>query len=374
MRTADDRRTARRVLVTVAVLLLTLLALFLIYAARQVLVCLLLAIFLAVTLNPLADWIQRRVIRRRTLATLLTFLAALVVIVAVAALIVIPLARDVSRFTAHLPETLDEIRRGQGPLGSLFERVGVWRFTERHRDEIQQLGERLRTPTFQVLRGTVRAVVGLVVVVVLSYLMVLQTPRILRTVEAMIAPARRPQARRIGRESAHAVYGYVSGNLLISVICGLLTFAVLTATGVRFAGVIALLVAVADLIPLVGATMGAVVAVGAAFLHSVRAGIVVIVFILIYQQIEDHLLQPVIMGRAVRLSPLTVLLSILVGAELAGIVGALLAIPVAGIIRVLLREFRIAERLADGPGRPDAGGQDPGPVPPAGPGPTPRPG
>ncbi|MGA3539974.1 AI-2E family transporter [Micromonosporaceae bacterium DT194] len=369
MRTADDRRTARRVLITVGVLLLTLLALVLLYAARQVLVCALLAIFLAATLNPLADWTQRRVVRRRTLATLLTFLAALVVITAVTALIVVPLSRDVSRFAAHLPETVDEIRRGQGPLGSLFERIGVWRFTERHRDEIQQLGDRLRTPTVQVLRGTVHAVVGFVVVVVLSYLMVLQAPRILRSAEAMLAPARRPQARRIGRESAHAVYGYVSGNLLISVICGVLTFGVLTATGVRFAGVIALLVAVADLIPLIGATMGAVVAVGAGFLHSVRAGIVVIVFILVYQQLEDHLLQPVIMGRAVRLSPLTVLLSILIGAELAGIIGALLAIPVAGIIRVLLHEFRVAQRLSGDAGQPDAG-----PDPPCPAGPHPRPG
>ena len=369
MPTADDRRTARRVLVTVGVLLLTLLGLFLVYSARQALICALLAVFLAVTVNPLADWTQRRLVRRRTLATLLTFLAALVVIVAVAALIVIPLSRDVSRFAGHLPETVDEIRRGQGPLGSLFDRIGVWRFTERHRDEIQQFGDRLRAPTFQVLRGTVRAVVGFVVVVVLAYLMVLQAPRLLRATEAMIAPARRAQARRIGRESAHAVYGYVSGNLLISVICGLLTFGVLTATGVRFAGVIALLVAVADLIPLVGATMGAVVAVGAGFLHSVRAGIVVLVFILVYQQLEDHLLQPVIMGRAVRLSPLTVLLSILVGAELAGILGALLAIPVAGIVRVLLREFRVAEKLADNSGQPDA---DDGP--PAAAGPSPRPG
>jgi predicted PurR-regulated permease PerM len=124
---------------------------------------------------------------------------------------------------------------------------------------------------------------------------------------------------------------------------------VLVLTGVPFAAVIALLVAIADLIPLVGATLGGIVAVGAALLHSPTAGIIVLVFYVVYQQIEDHLLQPVIMYRTVRLNPLTVLIALLIGAELAGLVGALLAIPVASIVQVLLHEFVPANRRASPP-------------------------
>jgi predicted PurR-regulated permease PerM len=108
--------------------------------------------------------------------------------------------------------------------------------------------------------------------------------------------------------------------------------------GVPFAGLIALFVAVADLIPLIGATLGAIVAVIAAAVHSVPALIVMAIFFVAYQQLENHLLQPLILSRTVKLNPLAVLVSILVAVELAGILGAFLAIPVAGIIQVILRD------------------------------------
>ena len=108
--------------------------------------------------------------------------------------------------------------------------------------------------------------------------------------------------------------------------------------GVPFAGLIALFVAIADLVPLIGATLGAIVAVVAAALHSVPALIVVIIWFVAYQQLENHVLQPLILSRTVKLNPLAVLVAILVGIELAGILGALLAIPVAGIIQVIVRD------------------------------------
>ncbi|WP_254910187.1 AI-2E family transporter [Micromonospora sp. NBS 11-29] len=213
--------------------------------------------------------------------------------------------------------------------------------------------------------------------VVLAYLMVLEAPRIVAATLRLTGDGAAERLRRIGRDTSRIVTGYLSGNLLISLICGGLTFVVLALLGVPFAAVIALVVAVFDLIPLVGATLGAILAAGAGFLHSPAAGVVVLVFFVVYQQLENHLLQPVIMARAVRLSPLTVLLSVLLAAELAGLVGALLAIPAAGVAQVLLREFvpagrqivpvparvdgepRIEQAPADGPvgpDRPPAGG------------------
>jgi predicted PurR-regulated permease PerM len=113
---------------------------------------------------------------------------------------------------------------------------------------------------------------------------------------------------------------------------------VLLLLGIPFAGLIALFVGIADLVPLVGATIGGAVAVLAGFLHSVPAGIVVLVFFVLYQQLENHLLQPLIFARTVKLNPLTVIVAILLGVELLGVLGALLAIPVAGIIQVILRD------------------------------------
>jgi hypothetical protein len=129
------------------------------------------------------------------------------------------------------------------------------------------------------------------------------------------------------------------GNLLISVIAGTLTFFALWIFGVPFKGVLALWTAFADLIPLVGATLGAIPTIGVAFLHSVPAGIGMLVFYTIYQQLENHVLQPAIMSRTVQINQLFVLVSVLVGVELFGILGALLAIPAAGVISVVVRDL-----------------------------------
>jgi predicted PurR-regulated permease PerM len=154
-----------------------------------------------------------------------------------------------------------------------------------------------------------------------------------------------PRWRRMGHDIYRTVGGYVTGNLLISLIAGVSITIVLLALGVPFAVALGLLVAILDLIPLAGATIAGIVVVGISFLHSVPAGIIVAVFFVVYQQLENHFLQPVIYGRTVQLTPLVVLVAVLIGAELAGILGALGAIPVAGSIQVVLRDI-LAHRRA----------------------------
>jgi predicted PurR-regulated permease PerM len=135
------------------------------------------------------------------------------------------------------------------------------------------------------------------------------------------------------------------------VICGGLTYAVLSIVGVPFSGLIALFVGITDLIPLVGATLGAVVAGLAAFTDSVPASLIVVVFFVLYQQLENHLLQPLIFSRTVQLNPLTVLIAILLAVELAGLLGALLAIPLAAMIQIIVRDVWRSHRgrLRPGP-------------------------
>jgi len=169
--------------------------------------------------------------------------------------------------------------------------------------------------------------------------MVVQGPKLADSILALFPDDRAGHIRAVSAECAKTITGYISGNLLISVICGGLTYAVLVSLGVPFSGLIALFVGVADLIPLVGATLGAVVAALAAFLHSVPAGIIAITFFILYQQLENHLLQPLIFSRTVKLNPLTVLVAILIAVELAGLLGALLAIPVAAMIQIIARDL-----------------------------------
>jgi predicted PurR-regulated permease PerM len=144
----------------------------------------------------------------------------------------------------------------------------------------------------------------------------------------------------VGSQIYRTVGGYVSGNLLISVIAGITSTLVLLVLGVPYAVALGLLVAILDLIPLAGATIAAVIVTTVAFLsEDWKIGLAVAGFFVVYQQLENHVLQPVVYGRTVQLSPLAVLISILIGAELAGVIGALGAIPVAGSIQVILRDW-----------------------------------
>ena len=133
---------------------------------------------------------------------------------------------------------------------------------------------------------------------------------------------------------------YVIGNLIISLIAGVAAFACLVALGVPSPVVLALFVAVADLIPLIGATLGAAVCVIAAYLHSPTAGLISLIFFVVYQQIENGVLYPWIMARKVNVNPLAILLSVLVAVELFGMVGALLAVPVSGALQVIVIAVR----------------------------------
>jgi predicted PurR-regulated permease PerM len=335
-------RIAVRTMLTAIGLVLATLALVLIVArVERVLVWIVIAVFFAVALNPVVNVVQRRLLggRRRSVATLLVFLAVVLVLIGIAALFAVPLSRQAVRFGSQLPDLIAQARAGHGVVGHLLERTHALQFVQQHQDQLQSAASGLTSPAVGVLRGVATGVAAAVTIFVLAYLMVLEAPKIVSGCLALLPAPRAERVRRVASDCARSVTGYIAGNLAISVICGVLTFAVLEIMRVPFAGLLALFVAIADLIPLVGATIGAVVAVVAAFVHSVPAGIVAIVFFVVYQQVENHLLQPVIFARTVKLNPLTVLVAILIAVELAGVLGALLAIPVAGIIQVIVRDL-----------------------------------
>ena len=156
----------------------------------------------------------------------------------------------------------------------------------------------------------------------------------------MLPESARPRYERVGRDIYRSISGYVTGNLLISLLAGVLSTVVLFAVGSEFAIALGLLVAILDLIPLAGATLAAIVVSTVIFIETdwVRC-LIVIAFFVAYQQFENHVVQPLVYGRTVQLSPLAVLCAVLVGAQLAGIIGALLAIPVAGSLLAIAREI-----------------------------------
>ncbi len=189
----------------------------------------------------------------------------------------------------------------------------------------------LSSTALSLTKSVVNIVVATLTIAFLTLFMLLEGPAWVERIFSLFPARSQPRWRRVGGEIYRTVGGYVTGNLTISLIAGVVSTAVLLGVGVDYAVALGLLVAILDLIPLAGATIAAVLVSTIAFLHSVTAGIIVLVFFLVYQQVENHILQPLVYGRTVKLSPLAVLVSVLIGAELAGIIGALGAIPIAGL-------------------------------------------
>ena len=328
----------RTILATIGLVLATVVLVQVVVEVARILVWLVVAAFLATTLWPAVDLAERRLRMPRALACLTVFLVGGVAVAGLLALLVVPLVDQGRQFADHLPDYVEQARQGKGPVGDIVQQLNIDTYVREHQDELRKQALGLGSSATHVLSTIASTVAAIVSILVLAFLMLLEGPRLLSQGLGTLSEDRRERVARVGRDCARSVTGYMAGNLVISVVCGTLTYAVLAISGVPYAGVIAVFVAIADLIPLVGATIGAVIACSVAFLHSVTAGIVAVVFFVVYQQLENHLLQPVVLSRTVNINPLVVLVSILIGAELAGILGTLLAIPVAGMVQVVVRD------------------------------------
>jgi predicted PurR-regulated permease PerM len=335
----------RTILRVLAIVLVVAVSLEVVWIARHVLAWVVIALFLALALDPLVGWIERRGRIGRAPAIGLTYLLVLIVIVAVGATFVPKLIDEVNGFVQALPNYVHDLTHGRGRLGFLERKYHI---VEKVREQVKSGGATkvlgLSGAALSVTKSVITIVAATVTIVFLTFFMLLEGRGWVDRIYSLLPERTQPRWRRVGHDIYRTVGGYVTGNILISVIAGASITIVLLIMGVPYAVALGLLVAVLDLIPLAGATVAGIIVCIVAFLHTIPAGIVVLVFFVVYQQIENHFLQPVIYGRTVQLSPLTVLVSVLVGAELAGILGALAAIPVAGTVQVLVRDQLSARR------------------------------
>jgi predicted PurR-regulated permease PerM len=334
------RFPVRTILTVLGTIIAVAVVLEVIWIARHVITWILISLFLALAMNPAVDFFQRRGIKRRGLAAGLTYVLVLAALAAIGALFVPTVVNQVSDFVGKVPDYVHDISKGKGRFGFLETK---YHLPEKIRDAIQKGGATkvlgLSGTAISVTKSVITIVVGTITIAFLTFFMLLEGPNWMERFYRLLPAESRPRWENVCNQIYRTVGGYVTGNLLISVIAGGLTTIVLIIMGVPFAVALGLLVAILDLIPLAGATIAAIVIGTVAFIHSIVAGIVVVVFFIVYQQVENHFLQPVVYGRTVQLSPLSVLIAVLIGAELAGILGALGAIPVAGALQVLLIDW-----------------------------------
>jgi predicted PurR-regulated permease PerM len=325
---------ARIVLVAAAVVG----ALYLIFLIRGVLGLFMVAVFLAVAIAPAVNWLNRRRVPR-WLAILLVYLAGLGSIVGVGLLIVPPLVNGVEDLSNNLPQYVDDLRNNK----TIRKYDNKYHFTkqliQQAKDLPTKLGDAASTLR-DVTVGVFSSLIQLFSILVIAFFLVKDGDRLLDFIFRQLRPQRAERLRGVANDISDAIVGYVFGNFLISILAGLVTYLTLLILDIPFALPLAILFGFFDLVPLVGATLGGIlVGIVVAFNDFPLGLIVWAIVLVVYQQIENNLVQPYVYGKAVQLHPLFVILAILIGGSLLGVLGALVAIPVAAAVQAVVRDY-----------------------------------
>jgi predicted PurR-regulated permease PerM len=331
------RDIVRIVLVVVCVAI----TLYLLWLLRKPISWLLIAMFLAIALSPPVNFLNRHM--RRGFAIALTYLGLLAVPVLLIALIVPPLITEANNFADNVPKYADDVTEYVQKNKRLREINKDYDITQKLEEEAKKLPNRLggAAGTLRDIGfGIVNSLFALITILVMTAFLLGSGRQWTDSFINSRPPEQRERLRRSRDNLASAVGGYVAGALTIAAIAGVATYIVLLILGVPFRGPLAVIAGLFSLIPLVGATIAAVlIAIVTLFENFPTATIVWVIWAIVYQQIENHVIQPQIQKRTVNVQPLITIVAVLFGATLLGVLGALVAIPVAASIQILVREY-----------------------------------
>jgi predicted PurR-regulated permease PerM len=327
------------VLVVLGVLLAVAAAIGFIRMTSSALTLIAIALFLALALNPAVEFFQRRGLRRFW-AVGAVYVAALGILALLVTVFIPPMVVQVSNLVQAVPGFLTKLSQGSGPAGVLERRYQVV-----ERLQAATSGRSFATWTAAALSGldvikrVATSFVGAVLIGFLTLFMLLEGPAWRRRLSDLLPDRDRGSLERIGTGIYKSIGGFVAGNLLASLVSGIICTVLLLATGVPYALPLGLFVVVLELVPYIGPAVVTILLTSVALTQGPVRALVVFCVLLAYHLVEGHTLRPLIYGRALRLSPLAVLIAIILGTELAGVVGTLAAIPVAGAIQVIIIEI-----------------------------------
>jgi predicted PurR-regulated permease PerM len=290
--------------------------------------------------------VQRWIPRRGLAVTIVTLWAA-VVFVGLAAAFGVPLVNGLTHLVNRLPGYIASAQHGRGWIGHLVTRYHIHSWVQRNTPRLVGYAQSLSKPALTVGKGAVSVVIELFTIFVLVLLLLLEGPKMWNWTLGQMRPQRRATVARIAADVSQKATGYMFGNLMTSLIAGIVVFVTLLILGVPFPLLWGLWVALVDFLPMIGGALAGIPTVLFAFFaRGLTAGIVTAVVFAVYTQIENHILNPVVMSKTVRINPLLVFIAVLVGASLGSLIGgifggfvaALLAIPTAGALQVLVKE------------------------------------
>jgi predicted PurR-regulated permease PerM len=327
------------VLKAVLVVLAVVAALFVLYRLRRVVEVVAISTFVAVALAPVVAFLQRHTRLPRALAILAVYLSLLLGSFGLGLVLVPPIVDGVEQFVREVPGYVQDVRDSD----TVRDYDARYHVTDRIKEQSNKLPGALDNAAGElevVTVGVFERLFELITVLVIAFFILLDGPRWLDLAFRRLPLEHERRARSVAAHMAQAVGGYVLGAVAIAALAGVFSFAMMKILGLPYAVPLSVLMALSALIPLVGSAIGAVpIAIVAAFTWFPGALIIWVVAFVLYQQAESHVLGPYVYKRTLELHPLLAIVSVLAGASLLGILGALLAIPIAAMIQILIREY-----------------------------------
>ncbi len=344
MHTTDSSKlnSSYRVLIQkTAVVFATLLAvsgiLYFLYLTRAVLLGFVVAFIFAAALSPLVSYLEKRHMKRMW-ASLAALSVTVIVLFGILGSILTPLITEGFKLVGNAPQIAEQIA-GNAKLAAFNEQYHI---VDKVREASNQLGDTITGaggPALGVVGRVVGGISEVVIAIIFAFFMLVDGPATWQRLLGYLSPQQAAQTNRIGKQIMKAISGFVTGNLLISLIAAIVTLVTLLILGVPYAFALAALVGLFDLIPLIGAAVATIFVGLVALSKGVTVAVIVVIVLLVYQFVEGHFIQPVVYSRSVSLSALLIVVASVVGAELAGVLGVLLAIPVAAVLQILVTEF-----------------------------------
>jgi predicted PurR-regulated permease PerM len=310
----------------------------------SVLVLVVVALFLAAGLNPVVEYFMARGMRRSW--ALLVVIAGVLLALALFILAIVPVVTDqVTTITDNAPGWLDELLHNK-QIQDLNDQYDL---VDKAKEYISSgdLWQAVFGGALNVGLKVLSLLGNVFVVIVLTLYFLASLPKIKRALYRLAPASRRERVSKLGDQIVRSIGGYVSGAFVIALLAGVTSLIFLVAIGLgEYAVALALVVAILDVIPMIGATLGAIVVCAIAFATDPKMGIASVIFYVAYQQVENYLIYPRVMSRSVEIPGAMTVIAALIGAALLGVVGALLAIPAAAAVLLIVREVWVTRQDA----------------------------
>jgi predicted PurR-regulated permease PerM len=342
--TISNRTILRIVLLILATLVLVTMA----RKASHALLLIFIAFFLALALNSPVHWLSQRLpgkSDKRTLATTLSFVFIVLLLLGFLASIVPPLVRQTNTFIKAAPALVSDVRSQDSALGKFVRHYHL-------QDEVNKFSNELSFKSKDLggsLLGTTKRVgsniFSALTVLVLTFMMLIEGPRWLSFADRLIPDDKEKRTHKLAYDMYRVVKGYVNGQLILAALASLFISVPLIILHISYPVALVVIVFICGLIPLVGHTIGAIIVSTVALFHSPWSALIILTYYITYQQIENYALQPKIQANSTNMSPLLVFGAVIVGVNLSGLLGGLLAIPLAGCLRILLLEYLDSRHL-----------------------------